>query len=133
DSFLLQKVIPMLDIIVQRNSIADNHTSQNKLLEDDAISFIPISIGQFFLTLVRFINELLTRVKEASINESMYKVIERLENLKTSWKNSFNDRVTNEQNDPLNSNEEGREYFFEILDQEFNNIKKHLKIQGGKT
>ncbi|CAJ0650575.1 5343_t:CDS:2 [Entrophospora sp. SA101] len=63
----------------------------------------------------------------------MYKVIERLENLKTSWKNSFNDRVTNEQNDPLNSNEEGREYFFEILDQEFNNIKKHLKIQGGKT
>ncbi|CAJ0753360.1 11613_t:CDS:2, partial [Entrophospora sp. SA101] len=64
-------------------------------------------IGQFFLTLVRFINELLTRVKEASINESMYKVIERLENLKTSWKNSFNDRVTNEQNDPLNSNEEG--------------------------
>ncbi|CAJ0878845.1 16385_t:CDS:10 [Entrophospora sp. SA101] len=66
-----------------------------------------MSIGQFFLTLVRFINELLTRVKEASINESMYKVIERLENLKTSWKNSFNDRVTNEQNDPLNSNEEG--------------------------
>lgn len=85
------------------------------------------------MTLVRFINELLNRVKEASINESMYTLTEKLENLKTLWKISFNDRVTNEQNDPLNSNEEGREYFFEILDQEFNNIKKYLKIQGKKT
>ncbi|CAJ0905633.1 4526_t:CDS:10 [Entrophospora sp. SA101] len=131
DSFILQKVIPMLEIIVQRKSIADKHTSQDELLKDDAISFIPTSIGQFFLVLIRFVNELLSRIKEASINESTFILAKNLENLKDLWKKSFN-KSTNEQNDPLISNDKGREFFFEILDIEFDGMKKSLIRTQGK-
>ncbi|CAJ0632344.1 8648_t:CDS:10 [Entrophospora sp. SA101] len=68
---------------------------------------------------------------EASINESTFILAKNLENLKDLWKKSFN-KSTNEQNDPLISNDKGREFFFEILDIEFDGMKKSLIRTQGK-
>jgi hypothetical protein len=37
------KVMVMLETLVQRNSLADQRNSQNELLTDDSNSFIPTS------------------------------------------------------------------------------------------
>ncbi|CAG8573375.1 3094_t:CDS:2 [Funneliformis caledonium] len=78
DDFMQGKVMPMLETLVLRNSLADNNTSQAELLRDDPNSFIPTSIGQFFLVLVRLCNFMLSRLKEAASNETMHNIDQKM-------------------------------------------------------
>ncbi|CAG8640251.1 1615_t:CDS:10 [Funneliformis mosseae] len=120
DDFMQGKVMPMLETLVLRNSLADNNTSQAELLRDDPNSFIPKSIGQFFLVLVRLCNFMLSRLKEAASNETMHNIVRRLENSKNAWQISHQI----DSNDPINSNIERKHYFFHILDKEFRNMRQ---------
>lgn len=43
EDFINNKVIYMLEILVQRNSVDDQRTPQNELLRDDPHSFFPTS------------------------------------------------------------------------------------------
>ncbi|CAB5361031.1 unnamed protein product [Rhizophagus irregularis] len=73
DSFLYDKVIKMLETLVNRNSVKDNRVRVDTLLSRERYSFIPSSLGVFFLIIVRLLTELLRRVKEASVNETIRK------------------------------------------------------------
>ncbi|CAG8665908.1 19931_t:CDS:10, partial [Gigaspora rosea] len=125
DSFMHNGVINMLEILVQRNDIIDKKLNQSKLLEDDAIAFIPTSMGQFFLVIVRLCNVFMKRIKEASTNETMYKIVTKIEQIKTLWQNNLQN-IKSTYNEPLVSDVARREYFFIILDKEIDSIKKML-------
>ncbi|CAG8544268.1 4974_t:CDS:2, partial [Cetraspora pellucida] len=101
--FMHDGVIPMLETLVQRNDISDRKTSQSLLLEDDPDAFLPTSMGQFFLIIVRLCNELMKRIKEASINDTMHKIVSRIEDAKILWKNSLQQTIETSK-DPLASN-----------------------------
>ena len=46
------KVIPMLETLVQRNSLVDQRSSQDELLRDDPNSFVPTSYVAFNLYII---------------------------------------------------------------------------------
>ncbi|CAG8436405.1 920_t:CDS:10 [Rhizophagus irregularis] len=125
-------VIYMLEILVQRNSVDDQRTPQNELLRDDPHSFFPTSLGQFFLVIVRLCSILLDRMRDAAVNDAMNDIIQRLEDAKLSWQNSFSTQQGNS-NDPLYSNINRRDYFFFILDKEFKKVKQVIKKHSKRT
>ncbi|CAB4438047.1 unnamed protein product [Rhizophagus irregularis] len=49
DSFIHKKVMKMLETLVSRNSIVDNNVDVDKLFKTEQYSFIPPSLGIFFL------------------------------------------------------------------------------------
>ncbi|CAG8737471.1 10281_t:CDS:2, partial [Funneliformis mosseae] len=75
--------------LVQRNSFADNQVSAEELLRKERYAFIPSSLGIFFLIIVRLLTEILRRIKEASINETMHKIADDLQKLKTQYQQSI--------------------------------------------
>ncbi|CAB4484431.1 unnamed protein product [Rhizophagus irregularis] len=125
DSFLYDNVMKMLETLVQRKSVADNRISIEILLRRERYSFIPSSLGIFFLIIVRLITELLRRIKEASINETMHKIASDLYRLKTIYQQSLEQQQFSS-TDPLISNLETRKYFFTILEREMNTMNKML-------
>ncbi|PKC62485.1 P-loop containing nucleoside triphosphate hydrolase protein [Rhizophagus irregularis] len=125
DSFLYDKVIKMLETLVNRNSVKDNRVSVETLLLRERYSFIPSSLGVFFLIIVRLLTELLRRVKEASVNETMYQIANDLYRLKTAYQQSLEEQQFSP-TDPLISNLETRKYFFTILDREMKTMDKML-------
>ncbi|CAG8471028.1 5060_t:CDS:10 [Dentiscutata erythropus] len=129
DSFMYEGVIDKLEILVKRNNIVDKKISQSKLIEDDAVAFIPTSMGQFFLVIVRLCNVFMKRIKEASINETMYKIVEKIEQAKNLWQNTLQQDIGNTYNEPLASDVVLRKYFFTILDKEIDTMKKMLNYR----
>ncbi|CAG8532918.1 23815_t:CDS:10 [Gigaspora margarita] len=115
DSFMHNGVINMLEILVKRNDIIDKKVNQSKLLEDDSIAFIPTSLCNVFMK----------RIKEASTNETMYKIVTKIEQIKKLWQNTLQN-IKSTYNEPLVSDFARREYFFIILDKEIDSIKKIL-------
>ncbi|CAG8682106.1 24657_t:CDS:10, partial [Gigaspora margarita] len=124
--FMLEGVIPMLETLVKRNDISDRKTNKSVLLDDDSSAFIPTSMGQFFMVIVRLCNEFMKRIKEASINDTMHKIVDRIEQAKKSWQNNLQQTIENVYNEPLTSDIERQKYFFVILDKEINNMNKML-------
>ncbi|CAG8508580.1 12330_t:CDS:10 [Dentiscutata erythropus] len=116
DSFMYDGVIDKLDILVKRNDIVDKKINQSKLIEDDATAFIPTSLCNVFMK----------RIKETSTNETMYKIVEKIEQTKKLWQNTLQQDIGSTYNEPLASNVVRREYFFTILDKEIDNMKKVL-------
>ncbi|CAB5361061.1 unnamed protein product [Rhizophagus irregularis] len=49
DSFLYNNVMKMLETLVQRNSVCDSRVSEDVLLSRERYTFIPSSLGIFFL------------------------------------------------------------------------------------
>ncbi|PKY56921.1 hypothetical protein RhiirA4_508542 [Rhizophagus irregularis] len=125
DSFLYNKVLKMLEILVRRNSVCDSRISDDELLSCEPYSFIPSSLGVFFLIIVRLLTELLHRIKEASINETMHKITNELYRLKTMYQQSIEQQQFST-TDPLTSNLEIRNFFFMILEKEMKTMNKML-------
>ncbi|CAG8719623.1 4995_t:CDS:10, partial [Gigaspora margarita] len=119
DSFMHDGVITMLEILVQRNDIVDKKVDQSKLLEDDAIAFIPSSLCNVFIK----------RIKEASTNETMYKIVTKIEQAKKLWQDNLQQDIGNTYDEPLASNIARREYFFTILDREIDSMNKMLNYR----
>jgi hypothetical protein len=82
--------------------------------------------------IVRLCGILLDRIRDAAINEAMNDIIQRLENAKLNWQNSFSTQQENS-NDPLYSNVGRRDYFFFILDKEFKKVKQIIKKHSERT
>jgi hypothetical protein len=79
------------------------------------------SLGLFFLIIVRLLTELLRRVKEASTNEIMYKIVRGLQELTAKYQRSLERRILiTIPKDPLIKNSETRKYFFTTLENEMN-------------
>ncbi|PKC03010.1 hypothetical protein RhiirA5_452565 [Rhizophagus irregularis] len=125
DSFLYNNVMKMLRTLVQRNSIVDTRVSAENLLSRERYSFIPSSLGIFFLIIVRFLTEILRRIKEASINETMHKIANDLYRLKAMYQQSLEQQKFSS-TDQLTSNLEVRKYFFMVLEREMNTMNKML-------
>ncbi|GES76034.1 P-loop containing nucleoside triphosphate hydrolase protein [Rhizophagus clarus] len=125
DSFLYDKVMKMLETLVQRNSVEDNRVSAEALLSRARYSFIPSSLGVFFLIIVRLLTELLRRIKEASVNETMHNIANDLYRLKTEYQQSIETQQISS-SDPLTSNLESRNFFFTILEREMKTMDKML-------
>ncbi|GBC01063.1 hypothetical protein RclHR1_04050006 [Rhizophagus clarus] len=130
DSFLYGNVMKMLEILVQRHSVVDNRVSAEMLLTRERFSYIPSSLGVFFLIIVRLLTELLRRVKEASINETIHNIANDLYRLKTAYHQSL-ERQQFSSTDLLTNNVESRKYFFTILEREMKNMDKMLN--NGRT
>ncbi|GBC28104.1 uncharacterized protein OCT59_008525 [Rhizophagus irregularis] len=128
DSFLYDGVMKMLETLVQRNSLVDNCISVEDLLSEEPYSFIPTSLGIFFLVIVRLLTELLYRVKEATINETMCNIARDLQRLKVDYQQSIEQQPSPTSTDPLINNLETRKLFFEILEKEMNIMNKMLPI-----
>ncbi|RIA89999.1 hypothetical protein C1645_805971 [Glomus cerebriforme] len=127
DSFLYNKVMKMLTTLVQRNSVVDREVSVERLLSRERYSFIPSSLGIFFLIIVRLLTELLRRIKAASINETMHKIANDLQQLKTTYQQSIGQQqLSSTSTDPLINDLNTREYFFMILDKEMETMNKML-------
>ncbi|CAG8587545.1 4956_t:CDS:10, partial [Diversispora eburnea] len=93
------------------------------LLTRKAISNCTLErFGQFFLVIVRLVNELLKRFKNASIEETMINIGEKLERLKNEWKDSFDNPTAELPSDPLATNDIQKQYFFLVLDKEFDRM-----------
>ncbi|GBC05064.1 hypothetical protein RclHR1_00600027 [Rhizophagus clarus] len=125
DSFLYDKVMKMLETLVQRNSVKDNRVSAEALLSRERYLFIPSSLGVFFLIIVRLLTELLRRIKEASVNETMHNIANDLYRLKTEYQQSIETQQISS-SDPLTSNLESRNFFFTILEREMKTMDKML-------
>ncbi|PKC57922.1 hypothetical protein RhiirA1_541364 [Rhizophagus irregularis] len=122
DLFLNKNVMKMLEKLVQRNSIEDNCINVDALLLHERYSFIPSSLGIFFLIIVRFVAELLRRIKEASANETMQKIVLNLRELTTKYHQTIEQHWSSlSSTDPLN-NSEIRKYFFKTLGNEIDEI-----------
>ncbi|CAI2168909.1 11576_t:CDS:10 [Funneliformis geosporum] len=127
DYFLYDNVMKMLGTLVQRNSVIDYQVSVELLLRHERYSFIPTSLGIFFIIIVRLLTVLLRRIKEASINETMHKIAQDLHDLKTTYQQSIQQQQPSATStDPLINNLETRNYFFMILDKEMNIMSKLL-------
>ncbi|CAG8561182.1 11716_t:CDS:10, partial [Acaulospora morrowiae] len=124
DSFINDSVMSMLQELVKRQKISDQLVSQNELLIDDPHAFIPTSLGQFFLVIVRMINEFLKRIKNASYNETIHQIAEKLERLKDEWHESLVQQINSSD---LFADIKCREYFFMILNKDIDNMKMMLE------
>ncbi|RIA86554.1 hypothetical protein C1645_829115 [Glomus cerebriforme] len=60
DTFFYNNVMKCLEMLVRRNSVVDHQVSVEELLKQNRYSFIPYSLGVFFLIIVR----LLTSVRK---------------------------------------------------------------------
>ncbi|CAG8568516.1 1267_t:CDS:10 [Funneliformis mosseae] len=121
DSFL-SNVINMLNELVQRDSLMDNSITLDKLLARERYTFIPSSLGIFFLVIVRLLTELLCRIKEATLNETMHKVSKALQESLVYYRQLLQQGFYSNTADPLIQNVETRKYFFQILDKEVKKI-----------
>ncbi|CAG8508889.1 3900_t:CDS:10 [Acaulospora colombiana] len=124
DSFVDDSVMSRLQELVTRRDVTDQRVSQNELLADDPNAFIPTSIGQFFLVVVRLVKELLKRIKAASSNETVCKIAEKIRRLKDELYESFQQQLFI--SDPLTSDEKNRDYFFLILKKEIDDVNNML-------
>jgi hypothetical protein len=77
------------------------------------------------LIIVRLLTEILRRIKEASINETMHKIANDLYRLKTTYQQSLEQQKFSSA-DLLISNLEVRKYFFMILEKEMDIMYKML-------
>ncbi|CAG8591908.1 3194_t:CDS:10 [Funneliformis mosseae] len=120
-------VMNMLETLVLRNSVVDNQVNVEQLLEHEEYSYIPSSLGIFFLIIVRLLAEVLNRVREASINKTMHQIVYDLQRLKTTYQQSIQREPSSTiSTDPLINNLETRNYFFIVLDKEMKNLSKLL-------
>ncbi|PKY21705.1 hypothetical protein RhiirB3_525223 [Rhizophagus irregularis] len=125
DSFLYNKVMKMLETLVQRNSVHDSRVSDDELLSREPYTFIPSSLGIFFLIIVRLLTELLRRISNSSINETMHNIANDLYRLKTNYQKSIEQNQFSSR-DPLTNNLENRKFFFMILEKEMKIMIKML-------
>ncbi|UZO25405.1 uncharacterized protein OCT59_017671 [Rhizophagus irregularis] len=127
EQFLYNNVMKMLETLLRRNSVVDRIVNAEALLARERYAFIPSSLGIFFLIIVRLLTELLRRIKEASVNETMYKIFHDLQRLKTTYQQSINQqRLFFISTDPLIDDLGTREYFFTILEKEMITMNKML-------
>ncbi|CAB5216785.1 unnamed protein product [Rhizophagus irregularis] len=133
DSFINRNVMKMLETLVQRNSVKDNQVSMEELLSRDRYSFIPYSLGTFFLVIVRLLTEILRRIREASVNKTMHKIVCDLQRLKTIYQQSIQSIGPQQFSDPLINNLETREYFFMILEKDMESMNKMLDTSNEKN
>lgn len=124
DSFFHDKIMKCLDELVRRNSLLDRSVDKDKLLKNDPDIFIPSTFGQPFLILARFLNELLCRIKEASVNDTVHKIVQRLQDASNAWKDSLlaERQSVSGSEDALVSHPEKRQYYFDILDVEMRRL-----------
>ncbi|CAG8553649.1 12048_t:CDS:2, partial [Funneliformis mosseae] len=123
DTFFHDNIMKCLDELVRRNSLQDRGDKEKSLNKDPNI-FIPSTFGQPFLILARFLNELLSRIKEASVNDTIHKIVHRLQSALNAWKDSLmTERQSKVQSDDaLVSDLEKRRYYFEILNHEMKKL-----------
>ncbi|RIA98473.1 hypothetical protein C1645_870713 [Glomus cerebriforme] len=126
DSFFYNNVMKRLETLVRRNSVVDLRVSVQKLLSRNQYSFVPYSVGVFLLIIVRFLTELLHRIKEASTNETMHKIACDLQRLKTVYQQSIEQKQASASTDPLINNLDTRKYFFMILEEEMETMNKMM-------
>ncbi|CAG8458390.1 7466_t:CDS:10 [Acaulospora morrowiae] len=131
DSFVNKVVMSNLQVLVERRDVSDHQKNQNALLADDPDAFIPTSLGQFFLVIVRLINEFLRRIKSSSFDETIHQIAEKIERLKNEWHESLDQQVN--ASDPLANDTKCRDYFFLILDKDIERMKNMLKKTVDKT
>ncbi|RHZ73529.1 hypothetical protein Glove_230g154 [Diversispora epigaea] len=96
ESFINDGVINMLEILVHRNNIEDQKTNKTELVNDDRNSFIPTSQTR----------SIFFSYRGASIEETMFKICEKLEKLKNEWKDSFDKPAAALSSDPLATDKE---------------------------
>ncbi|GBC46709.1 uncharacterized protein OCT59_017758 [Rhizophagus irregularis] len=125
DSFFYNNVMKMLETLVQRNSVCDSRVSEDVLLLRERYTFIPSSLGIFFLVIVRLLTELLRRISDSSINEMMHNIANDLYRLKIMYQESIEQQQF-ALTDPLTSNLENRKFFFMILEKEMKIMDKML-------
>ncbi|GBB94416.1 hypothetical protein RclHR1_02350015 [Rhizophagus clarus] len=125
DSFIYDKVMKMLETLVQRNSVCDYNVSDNQLLSRERYSFIPSSLGIFFLIIVRLLTVLLRRISNSSVNETMHNIANDLYRLKDAYQQSLEQQLFSS-TDPLTNNLETRKFFFMILEKEMKTMDKML-------
>ncbi|CAB5387849.1 unnamed protein product [Rhizophagus irregularis] len=125
DSFLYNNVMKMLETLVQRNSVCDSRVSEDVLLSRERYTFIPSSLGIFFLVIVRLLTELLRRINDSSINETMHYIAYDLYRLKTMYQESIEQQQF-APTDPLTNNLGTRKFFFMILEKEMKTMDKML-------
>ncbi|GBC02767.1 hypothetical protein RclHR1_04800007 [Rhizophagus clarus] len=127
DSFLYNDVMKMLETLVDRNSLVDHFVSDDDLLLEFPYSFIPTSLGVFFLVIVRLVTELLIRIKETTINETMCNITRDLQRLKTAYQRSIEQQPPSPTStDPLINNLETRKFFFDVLEKEMKVVNNML-------
>ncbi|RIA88937.1 hypothetical protein C1645_739024 [Glomus cerebriforme] len=134
DSFLYDNVMKMLETLVNRNSVIDSRVSVEKLLSHERYTFVPSSLGIFFLVIVRLLKELLCRIKKASFNKTMHKIAHDLQRLKSTYQQSLQpieqQQTLSAPIDPLINNLETRKYFFMVLEREIKIMNKMLNKQN---
>ena len=96
--------------------------SQSKV---DAICLNNPFIGNIFLGNH---TELLRRIKEASINETIHKIAYDLQQLKATYQQSLEQASA----DPLANNMETRKYFFAVLEKDMKTMNKMLNNRSSK-
>ncbi|CAI2198328.1 8875_t:CDS:2, partial [Funneliformis geosporum] len=121
DSFLYNVII-MLKELVQRDSIIDNSITVDALLMRQRYTFVPSSLGIYFLIIARLFTELLCRIREATLNEMMHRLSKALQQLLVNYQQRLQQGLYSNSADPLIHNEETRKYFFQILDKEIKKI-----------
>ncbi|CAI2169999.1 16548_t:CDS:2 [Funneliformis geosporum] len=133
DTFFHDNIMKCLDELVRRNSLQDR-SDKERLLNKDPNIFIPSTFGQPFLTLARFLNELLSRIKEASVNDTIHKIVHRLQSASNAWKDSLmaERQLKVQSEDALVSDLEKRRYYFEILDHEMKKL-DYILSDGRKS
>jgi hypothetical protein len=133
-SFFHDNILRCLDELVRRNSLNDRKATNDRLLKNDPDIFIPSTFGQPFLILTRFLNELICRIKEASVNETVHKIVQRLQNASNAWKDSLlaERQSKSESEDALVSDPEKRQYYFDILDHEMTRL-NYVLLDGRRS
>ncbi|CAG8442461.1 13677_t:CDS:10 [Ambispora gerdemannii] len=126
DAFIGNQVMNAFDKLFKQKSLEDRSISSEKILEMESDSIIVSSFFQPFMLIGKLIKELLRRFKEASVNESVQRIVKRLDDARLLWEESIR-KDENVYNDSL-AFQEHKNYALEILENEFTYLKKMLKI-----
>ncbi|CAG8673632.1 957_t:CDS:2, partial [Paraglomus brasilianum] len=125
DSFIQDQVLNCVDELIRRKSLRDTSVEEQALLKNNA--FIPVTCAQILLVLVRFINEILGRIREAKVNMTIQVIGGRLEQANNAWK----DLLTSGHivGDILSDGVADKPpYCFTVIDRELDKMKRILNM-----
>ncbi|CAG8485643.1 8192_t:CDS:10 [Ambispora leptoticha] len=126
DDFIVEQVMTVFEELLRRKSLEDQSMPSEKILETESDSIVVASFYQPFMLIGKLLKELLRRFKEASVNESVQRTVQRLDSARLIWEESIQ-KNENVYNDSLASQED-KHYALEILENDFTYLKKMLNI-----